>query len=98
MQEIPEKTVMRAKVVVDSIPAALEEAGDIIIPLKKGLIDESHIQAELGHLASNLFSIKKTQADITFFKSVGLAVQDMAVAGLALQTATELGLGTDLEI
>jgi alanine dehydrogenase len=98
MQEIPERTILRAKIVVDSVAASLEEAGDIIIPLKKGLIDESHIQGELGQLASNLLSVRESEADITFFKSVGLAIQDVALAGLALRKAQELQLGLDLEI
>jgi ornithine cyclodeaminase len=98
MQEIPEKTILRAKVVVDPITASLEEAGDLIIPLKKGLIDESHIQGELGQVASDLLSIRESDADITFFKSVGLAIQDIAVANLALHNTAEIQLGIDLEL
>jgi ornithine cyclodeaminase/alanine dehydrogenase-like protein (mu-crystallin family) len=98
MQEIPEKTILRAKVIVDSVSASLEEAGDLIIPLKKGLIDESHIQGELGQVASGFISVRESEADITFFKSVGLAIQDVAVAELALRKATELRLGMDLEL
>lgn len=98
MQEIPEKTILRAKVVVDSVTASLEEAGDLIIPLKKGLIDESHIQGELGQVASGLLKIRESEADITFFKSVGLAIQDVAVAELALRKAAELRLGMDVEL
>jgi len=98
MQEIPEKTILRAKVVVDSITASLEEAGDLIIPIKKGLIDESHIQGELGQVASGFLSVRESEADITFFKSVGLAIQDLAVAELALRKAAELRLGMDIEL
>jgi ornithine cyclodeaminase/alanine dehydrogenase-like protein (mu-crystallin family) len=98
MQEIPEKTIMRAKIVVDSITACLEEAGDIIIPLNKGLISHSHIREELGQVASGLLTIRESEEDITFFKSVGLAIQDMAAAKLALQRADDLGLGMDLNL
>ena len=98
MQEIPEKTVLRARIIVDSITASLEEAGDIIIPLRKGLINQSHIQGELGHVASGVLAIRESEEDITFFKSVGLAVQDMAVAKLALQRAEALRLGIDLDL
>lgn len=98
MQEIPEKTILRAKVIVDSLEASLEEAGDLIIPIKKGSINESHIQGELGQVAAGFLSVRKSEEDITFFKSVGLAVQDMAVAGLALRNAEELQLGTQIEI
>jgi ornithine cyclodeaminase/alanine dehydrogenase-like protein (mu-crystallin family) len=98
MQEIPEKTILRARIVVDSITASLEEAGDIVIPIRKGLISQSHIQGELGHVASGLLTIRESEEDITFFKSVGLAIQDVAVAKLALQQADDLRLGMDLDL
>jgi ornithine cyclodeaminase/alanine dehydrogenase-like protein (mu-crystallin family) len=98
MQEIPEKTVLRAKIVVDSIAASLEEAGDIIIPLRKGLISQSYIRGELGQVASGILTIRESEEDITFFKSVGLAIQDVAVAKLALQRADDLRLGMELDL
>jgi alanine dehydrogenase len=98
MQEIPEATVLRARVVVDSLSASLEEAGDLIIPLKKGTLRESHILGELGQLASDSFSGRKSAEDITFFKSVGIAVQDLAVAELALRRAESLHLGTEIDL
>lgn len=98
MQEIPEKTIVRAKVVVDSLTASLEEAGDLIIPIEKGLIDKTHIRGELGQVASGSLSVRETDEDITFFKSVGLAIQDVAVAELALREAASLGLGTDIDL
>jgi len=96
MQEIPEKTILRARVVVDSVSASLEEAGDLIIPLKKGLMNESHILGELGRVALGLLTVRESEEDITFFKSVGLAIQDVAVAELALRRAEELRLGMDI--
>ncbi len=98
MQEIPEKTILRAKVIVDSVSASLEEAGDLIIPLKKGLIAESHIRGELGQVALGTVVARDHDEDITFFKSVGLAIQDVAVADLALRNAKVLRLGTDLDL
>jgi ornithine cyclodeaminase len=98
MQEIPEKTILRAKVIVDSLSASLEEAGDLIIPLKKGLIKKSHILGELSGVAAGRLMVRETEQDVTFFKSVGLAVQDMAVAGLVLQKAGELRLGRDCDL
>jgi ornithine cyclodeaminase/alanine dehydrogenase-like protein (mu-crystallin family) len=98
MQEIPENTVLRAKVVVDSITASLEEAGDLIIPLEKGLISQSHICGELGQVAAGHLKIRESDEDVTFFKSVGLAIQDVAVAKLILQRSKDLQLGVDLEL
>jgi alanine dehydrogenase len=98
MQEIPEATVLRARVVVDSLSASLEEAGDLIIPLKKGALRKSHILGELGQLASGSFTGRKSAEDITFFKSVGIAIQDLAVAELALRRAKSLHLGTEIDL
>lgn len=98
MQEIPPETVVRAKVVVDSRTACLEEAGDLIIPIKEGLIDEGHIHAEIGEIAVGKVSGRESEDEITFFKSVGLAVQDVAVAELVWQKARERGLGLDVEL
>lgn len=95
MQEIPERTVLRSKVVVDSLPAALEEAGDLIIPLKKKLISKSHIYGEIGQLASGQIPNRESNEEITLFKSVGVAVQDVAVAALVLRRAKELSYGID---
>lgn len=98
MQEIPSQTVIRSKVVVDSRVACLAEAGDLIIPLERGLITESHIHGEIGEVAQGKLPGRDADDEVTFFKSVGLAVQDVAVATLVMQRAEELGLGVDVEI
>ncbi len=98
MQEVPAATVRRAVVVVDQVEAALEEAGDLIIPLRDGLIDESHLARELGHLALGDV-VGRTNADeVTFFKSVGNAVQDMAVARFAYNEAVRRGIGQQVNL
>jgi len=93
MQEIPPETVKRARLVVDSRTACLSEAGDLIQPLNQGVISESHIHAELGEIVSAKRSGRTFEAQITLFKSVGVAVQDAAAARLALQNAQKIGLG-----
>jgi alanine dehydrogenase len=98
MQEIPAPTVVRSKVFVDSRQAALAEAGDIIIPLEGGLISDKHIHGELGELAEGKISGRESEEETTFFKSVGLAVQDVSVAELVLSRAEEFGLGLDVDI
>ncbi len=98
MQEIPEATVLRARIVVDSLSASLEEAGDLIIPLHKGTLRKSQILGELGQLALGSLAGRKSAEDITFFKSVGIAIQDLAVAELALRRSTELHLGTEIDL
>lgn len=98
MQEVPAATVTRSKVVVDSRSASLVEAGDLIIPLKQGLIDEGHIHGEIGEVAAGKIPGRTSPEEVTFFKSVGVAVQDIAVAELALRRAAEMGLGQEVEL
>jgi ornithine cyclodeaminase len=98
MQEIDAETVQRAKVVVDSREACWAEAGDLIVPLEKGLIDREHIHAELGEIIAGAKPGRTTPHEITFFKSVGIAVQDVATASRALQAAERIGLGVEVEL
>jgi ornithine cyclodeaminase/alanine dehydrogenase-like protein (mu-crystallin family) len=96
MQEVDERTVARAKIVVDSRVAALAEAGDLVIPMSKGIISEQNIHAELGELVLGLKPGRDNEDEVTFFKAVGNAVQDMSVAHRVLQRAAELNLGTEV--
>jgi ornithine cyclodeaminase/alanine dehydrogenase-like protein (mu-crystallin family) len=84
VREVPGETIRRAGLFVDERRAALEEAGDIIIPLREGLIDESHIRAEIGEVLAGLKPGRRSDDEITVFKSVGNAVEDLAVAALVL--------------
>ena len=84
-RELDTETIREAKVVVDSREVVLAEAGDLIIPLKEGAITEDHIYAELGDLVLG-WKEGRTEGDgLTVFKSVGLAIQDSAVADLVLK-------------
>lgn len=93
MQETPGETVARALVVVDSRSAALAESGDLIQPIRAGLFGEDHIHAELGEIVLGRKTGRLSPGQVTYFKSVGLAVQDAMAAQLALQNAEEMGLG-----
>lgn len=98
MQEIPGQTVKRAALFVDSRNAVFKEAGDIIQPITQGLIDEDHIQAELGEIINGIHPGRIATDQITFFKSVGNAVQDAVAARLALENAGKLGLGQVVQL
>lgn len=93
MAEVPPETVARALVVVDARQAALAEAGDLIQPLRAGRITEAHIHAELGEILLGRKPGRTSPEQITFFKSVGVAVQDVLTARVALRNALEEGLG-----
>jgi len=98
MQEIPVETVVRAKVVIDHREASLAEAGDLIIPLQQGLITKDHIWAELGEIVVRLKPGRTDPEEITLFKSVGVAVQDVAAAAAVLEAAERLGLGVEVPL
>lgn len=98
MQEIDTFTVQHALVVVDSRAAAMEEAGDLIIPLQHGDINQAHIAAELGEIVAGGHPGRTDAEQITFFKSVGVAVQDAAAASIALHNALKKGLGTTITL
>jgi len=98
MQEVDSETILRAKVVIDSRQASLAEAGDLIIPLQQGVINEKHIHAEIGEIVAGLRPGRESMDEITYFKTVGVAVQDVAAARRVLDKATELGLGTEVEL
>jgi len=91
MQEVDEVTVRRARVVVDSREACLSEAGDIIIP-------KATIDAELGEIINGLKPGRQSDEEITFFKTVGVAVEDAAAASAVLTEAEKDGLGKIIEV
>lgn len=94
MAELPAATVGRARVIVDQRAAAWAEAGDLIQARDAGLFDETGVAGEIGEVAVGLVAGRTTPEQITLFKSVGNAAQDLAVAALALQRAVESGQGT----
>lgn len=95
-REIPGETVARARVVVDDREAALHEAGDLLLPLAQGLIGREHIHCDLGSLVLGLCEGRALPRQITFFKSVGLAVQDVVAVQTVLREARRLGLGESI--
>lgn len=94
MQEIAADVVAAARVVVDHRASVWAEAGDLIIPRNAGLITETHIHAEIGEIAAGLKEGRHDPHEITFFKSVGNAVQDAALAQRVLAAADERGMGS----
>lgn len=97
MQELPVETVARARIVVDSYSTVMEEAGDIVKAMQAGAIHKSSIHAELGEIVLGNKPGRQSDDEITFFKSVGNAVQDAAAAQLALKNAIEMKLGTEID-
>jgi ornithine cyclodeaminase/alanine dehydrogenase-like protein (mu-crystallin family) len=98
MQEIPAETVVRAKLVIDHHASSMAEAGDLIIPMEQGRIGQEHIYAELGEIAARLKPGRAPEDDVTLFKSVGVAVQDVAAAARVLAAAERQGLGVEVAL
>jgi ornithine cyclodeaminase/alanine dehydrogenase-like protein (mu-crystallin family) len=96
MREVDTVTVTRARLFVDSRAAALAEAGDLIIPMNSGLTRVED-WTELGEVVAALKPGRQSPEEITFFKSVGVAVQDVAAAGRTLAEAKARGLGKEVE-
>lgn len=93
MREVDSATVQRARVVVDTREGAAAEAGDLIIPMREGVIAIDHIRAELGELVSGAVAGRTSEEEITLFKSVGHAAQDVALARCILDRATSEDIG-----
>lgn len=98
MQELPAATVARATLVVDATEAALEEAGDLIAPLRDGLVGHEHFERELGMVVAGDAPGRTSDDEVTLFKSVGNAVQDVSVGKLAVDRAVEQGVGVRIEL
>jgi ornithine cyclodeaminase/alanine dehydrogenase-like protein (mu-crystallin family) len=97
-REIPGETIQKAKIIVDQRQACLSEAGDIVLPIQEGLITPDYIYAEIGEIAAGIKQGRSKQNEITLFKSVGNAVQDLAVASRLLENAAKLSLGQDVRL
>jgi ornithine cyclodeaminase len=97
LAEVPPATIARAYVAVDQLAAAWAEAGDLIQARDAGALDPARI-VELGAIVAGHAPGRSDAAQITFFKSVGNAVQDMAVGQLALAEARRIGLGTEVAL
>ena len=85
MREADSEAIRRSSLFVDSYEGALKEAGDLIIPLEEGLIGEKDIQADLFDLCSHKKAGRSSESQITLFKSVGHALEDLVAAGYYYQ-------------
>jgi ornithine cyclodeaminase len=91
-RELEEETIRAATLVVDRRESALNEAGELLIP---GL-GEDAIAAELGEVLVGAHPGRASAGELTVFKSLGLAVEDLAAAELVVRKAREQGVGTEV--
>jgi alanine dehydrogenase len=101
-REVDGETVAVALVVIESRAATLAPppggSNDLLWPIRDGLIDAAHIHAELGELVTGARPGRADARQITLYKSVGVAVEDAAAAGLVLRLARERGIGRTIDI
>lgn len=98
MRELDTTTMLRSRVYVDGRTAAQTEAGDIVIPIAEGAMTYDHVVGEIGAVLLGHAPGRQTPADITVFKSVGMAVQDAVTAPIVYKRAIEQGMGQHVEL
>ncbi len=97
-RELDTTAVTRARLYVDRRESALREPGDILEPLKEGAITAGDIVAELGDVLTGRAAGRKSPDEITLFKSLGLAIEDLAAAAYVHRIALAEQIGTDVEL
>jgi alanine dehydrogenase len=97
-REMDPALTRRGRLFVDSRAAALVESGDIVMGIQEGQFAASHIVGELGELLAGKVEGRRSPREVTIFKSLGLAVEDVAAANLAYRRAIEQDVGSELEL
>jgi ornithine cyclodeaminase len=97
-REMDPVLVARSRLYVDSRDAALVEAGDIVRSIAEGRFTASHIVGELGELLVKQVEGRRSENEVTIFKSLGLAVEDVAAATLVFRLAVTHEVGTELDM
>jgi ornithine cyclodeaminase len=95
-REMEPSLVARAQVFIDSRAAALQESGDMVLGIAEGRFTADHLVAEIGEVVANPALGRRDETAITLFKSLGLAVEDIAAAHLAYTRALAEGRGVRL--
>jgi ornithine cyclodeaminase len=97
-RELDSQAVAQARLYVDRKDSTLHEAGEFLIPKSEGLFGDEHIVGELGEVLNGKISGRKSASEITLFKSLGIAIEDLAAAYHVLQKARQSNLGLWVEI
>jgi ornithine cyclodeaminase len=83
MREVDAEGVHRAKLVVETREAAMAEAGDLLLAMEEGAVGAEHIAADLAEVVGGA-AVRVSEEDVTLFKSVGVAFEDLVVASAAV--------------
>ena len=96
-QEIDATTLLKSRVFVDEVGQALKESGDLIIPIQSGTYRAESIAGELADVITAKLKGRTSDSDITTFKSVGIALEDVSVSRAAYELAIAKGVGRETE-
>ena len=97
-RELDSDAVVRSRLYVDRRESAMAEAGDFLIPREEGVVASDHIVGELGDVVLGRVPGRAASSDITLFKSLGLAIEDIAAAKFIYERASASGTGTWVEL
>ncbi len=96
-RELDTAAVQQARLFVDRRESALNEAGDFLIAKAEGVVSDDHIQGELGEVLLKRVAGRASAGEITLFKSLGLAVEDLAAADFVYRQSLRTGAGVEVE-
>ncbi len=97
-RELDTSAVLKSRLFVDRVESTVNEAGDFLFPKAEGVLDEGHIVGEIGDILLGKLSGRESPNEITLFKSLGLAVEDLAAAHFVYNRAAETGAGVSVEL
>jgi len=97
-REIDTSAMARGRLIVDRVESVMKEAGDFLIPRAEGAIDDDHIRGELGDVLTGRVAGRTGPDEVTIFKSLGLAIEDLAAGELVLRKANASGVGVVVDL
>jgi len=97
-RELDSEAIARARLFTDRRESALNEAGDVLIPMREGRITADHIVAELGEILTGRARGRESREEITVFKSLGIAIEDLVSACHVLARAERENVGLEVEL
>jgi ornithine cyclodeaminase/alanine dehydrogenase-like protein (mu-crystallin family) len=95
-RELDTEAIRNARVIIDAETGAGKEAGEILIPLAEGAIEEGHVKGALADVISGKIAGRESNDEVTVFRSSGLAIEDLVTASLAFKRATAGGVGVEV--
>jgi ornithine cyclodeaminase len=97
-RELDSDAIARARLYVDRRESAFNEAGEVVLARQEGVIGDDHVVAEIGEVLAGIAPGRGDEEEITVFRGVGLAIEDLAAARYVYGRALETGAGVRVEL